>query len=95
MRPYISIAACAASALVLSLAPMSAAQAMSVGGCPPAGDFELVTVESLGITPDMASGLASLDGNGDGMTCIRFLTTSENSNGPIGIFRDNTVGATR
>jgi hypothetical protein len=32
-----------------------------------------------------------MSGNGDGMTCIRFLTTSENSNGPIGIFRDNTV----
>jgi hypothetical protein len=95
MRSYLSIAVCAASALVFALAPMSAAQAKSVGGCPPAGDFELVTVESLGITPDMASGIASLDGNGDGMTCIRFLTTSENSNSPIGIFRDNTVGTTR
>jgi hypothetical protein len=91
MKSYTSIAVCGASALVLALAPMSAAQAKAVGGCPPAGDFELVTVESLGITPDIASGIASLDGNGDGMTCIRFLSTSENSNGPTGIFRDNTV----
>lgn len=93
MKSFTAIAACGASALALALAPTSAAHAKSVGGCPPAGGFVLVTVESLGITPETASGIASLDGNGDGMTCIRFLRTSDNSNAPIGIFRDNTVRA--
>ena len=67
-----------------------AAVGKSVGGCPTGAGakFELVTVASLGITPETASGVPSLDGNGDGFTCIKPLP-----NQPAGtfIFRDNTV----
>jgi hypothetical protein len=65
------------------------AQAKSVGGCPPAGNWQLVTVESLDISPEVASGLASLDGNDDGWTCIKPLAIP----GAPGafVFRDNTV----
>ena len=67
-----------------------AAVGKSVGGCPQGGgaEFKLVTVESLGITPETATGIPSLDGNGDGLTCIKLLP-----NQPAGtfIFRDNTV----
>ena len=64
----------------------------SIGGCPPAGGWQLVTVESLGIPPDQAVGIASLDGNGDGLTCI--VPASAVPPAPISgaiIFRDNTV----
>ena len=60
-----------------------------LGGCPKGGNWELVTVESLGISPEEASGLASLDNNDDGWTCIRPLP-----NFPVEgtlIFRDNSV----
>ena len=71
------------------LAP-GAAVGKSVGGCPKgAGEkWELVTIASLGITPETATGIPSLDGNGDGLTCIKLLP-----NQPAGtfIFRDNTV----
>ena len=72
------------------LAP-GAAIGKSVGGCPKgAGEkWELVTVASLGITPETATGIPSLDGNGDGLTCIKPLP-----NHPVEgalIFRDNTV----
>jgi hypothetical protein len=58
----------------------------SIGGCPESssGKWELVTVESLGIPPEAATGIASLDGNGDGLTCIK-------PQGTGGVFRDNTV----
>ena len=63
------------------------AEAKSVGGCPPGGAFRLVSVEDLGIDPEVATGIPSLDGNQDGLTCIK----------PLGeegfIFRDNTVRA--
>jgi hypothetical protein len=36
-------------------------------------------VESLGITPETATGIPSLDGNRDALTCIRFLPVSEAS----------------
>ena len=74
----------AAVALVLfALAPTAGAK--STGGCPSGDNWQLVTVASLGFTD--TSGIASLDGNGDGLTCIKVL-----SNGPGGgVFRDNTV----
>ena len=67
------------------LAPGSAV-GKSVGGCPDSASekWELVTVESLRITPETATGIPSLDGNGDGLTCIK-------PKGEGGVFRDNTV----
>jgi hypothetical protein len=68
----------------------STAVGKSVGGCPDSASakWELVTVESLGIPPESATGLASLDGNGDGWTCIKPMPAF----GPGGfVFRDNTV----
>lgn len=80
-----SIATCLA---MLVFAPGASAKA--VGGCPVG--FELVTIQSLGISPETASGIPSLDGNGDALTCVVFLTVSENAtiSGAF-IFRDNTV----
>jgi hypothetical protein len=65
----------------------------SFGGCPPEGHWQLVTVESLGISPDEAIGIASLDGNRDGLTCIMPSNAAAPAptSGAI-IFRDNTVG---
>lgn len=75
---------------VVMLALVSGASAKTVGGCPP--NFELVTVASLGINPEEASGIPSLDGNDDGMTCIMPLRANERSVAAGGIvFRDNTV----
>jgi hypothetical protein len=39
----------------------SGAGTKTVGGCPI--KFELVTIESLGLTPEVASGIPSLDSN--------------------------------
>ena len=47
-------------------------------------------MRGLGLDPETASGIPSLDGNGDGWTCIMSL-----SNHPVEgafVFRDNTVG---
>ncbi len=69
--------------------PLSTASAKSTGNCPPGqAGYELIDVSELGITPETATGIPSLDGNGDGLTCIKPLP---NSDGNI-IFRDNTVG---
>jgi hypothetical protein len=60
-----------------------------LGECPKAGNWELVTVESLDISPETASGIPSLDNNDDGWTCIKTLP-----NFPVEgvfIFRDNSV----
>ena len=48
-----------------------------------------MTVESLGIPPDQASGIPSLDGNADGWTCAKYQPLG---NGFTALqFRDNTV----
>ena len=46
--------------------------------------------------PETASGIPSLDGNGDALTCVVYLTVSEHAtiSGAF-IFRDNTVRADR
>ncbi|MCA1707692.1 MAG: hypothetical protein LC808_32245, partial [Actinobacteria bacterium] len=75
---------------VVMLVLSSGASAEAVGGCP--ATFELVTVESLGITPETASGIPSLDGNGDALTCIMPSRANEHAVIAGGfIFRDNTV----
>jgi len=69
------------------------AAAKSIGGCPTGDSWQLVTVESLGIPEEEAVGIASLDGNRDGWTCI--TPNPANAAAPISgasIFRDNTVG---
>jgi hypothetical protein len=47
-------------------------------------------VASLGITPDLATGIPSLDGNRDGWTCTRPLSVPGLPEGAF-VFRDNTV----
>jgi hypothetical protein len=83
-------AAVAVLAATVVVAFPGAASAKSVGGCPTGDDWNLVTVKSLGIPPDTAVGLASLDGNEDGWTCIRPLEGPGIPEGAF-IFRDNTV----
>lgn len=68
------------------------AAAKTIGGCPSGDSWQLVTVESLGISEEQATGIPSLDGNLDGWTCISPLAA--NSAAPLAgafIFRDNTV----
>lgn len=78
--------------LVLLAIPVTGASAKSVGGCPDSTSqkWELVLVADLGINEEEAAGIPSLDGNGDGYTCIKPLPGH-----PAGpdtfIFRDNTV----
>jgi len=76
----------------ISLALPAGSAAKSLGGCPGGGAWQRVTVESLGITPEVASGIASLDGNRDGLTCIFAYPGADPSGSPGAfIFRDNTV----
>ena len=46
---------------------------------------------SLGITPETATGIPSLDGNQDGLTCINRLPNHPLIEDAF-VFRDNTVG---
>jgi hypothetical protein len=88
MRRSLRVTVMAASAAAL-LAAAPAAGAKSTGACPSGGDWTLASVADLGITPEEADGIPSLDGNGDGMTC-----TKPFSHGPLDggfAFRDNTV----
>jgi hypothetical protein len=75
-------------ALVFALmgASGTATNAKSIGDCPSGSNWQLVTVESLGIDEDTASGIPSLDGNADGWTCIKPLVKAGGF-----VFRDNTV----
>ena len=82
-----TLASAGVAAVVLAVLPSGAAQAKSVGSCPTQAGFVSVTVASLGLTPEMSEGFASLDGNGDGFTCIKPF-----ANNKYTIFRDNTVG---
>lgn len=76
----------AIAVVAAALLATGSAVGKSIGGCPESASakWELVTVESLGIPPEAATGIASLDGNGDGLTCIK-------PQGTGGVFRDNTV----
>ena len=88
MRRSLRATALAASAAAL-LAAAPAAEATSTGACPSGGAWTLTSIADLGITPEVASGIPSLDGNGDGRTCIKSF-----SHGPLAggfAFRDNTV----
>jgi len=83
----------AVAVLVTLLAiPVSSASGKSIGGCPTSASekWELVTVESLGIDPETASGIPSLDGNGDGYTCVKPMPNFPLGSGQF-VFRDNTV----
>jgi hypothetical protein len=88
MRFSIRATTAAALAVGASLVASTGAGATSTGSCPSGDSWTLVAVADLGIPPEEASGIPSLDGNGDGMTCIKPGPTP---NGPQLIFRDNTV----
>src|SRR5262245_8746257 len=85
-----------AIAVILLVMPVHGASAKSTGGCPNGSGekWVLASVAGLGIDPEVASGIPSLDGNGDGNTCIRkshgFEGTICNMEQRI-VFRDNTV----
>ena len=74
-------------AILLAFATVAMKASGPVGGCPKgSGDWELVVVAVVfpDVDPTILAGIPSLDGNGDGLTCIR----------PAGLsvtFRDNTV----
>ncbi len=89
--PRVCVGAGVTLALLLSLAT-GAAQAKSVGECPTGSGaaWTLVSVSELGIDPETAMGIPSLDGNGDGMTCIR-TPPQQSPLGELTLFRDNTV----
>ena len=80
----------AAPLVVAALFPATTG-ATSTGGCPAGDDWEKVTVASLNISPEEAMGIPSLDGNGDGLTCIHRLPRHPNIPDAF-VFRDNTVG---
>ncbi|MBA3431968.1 MAG: hypothetical protein H0U16_10885 [Actinobacteria bacterium] len=87
--------ACLSITAVLVLSAFSSgAAAKSTGACPKDGNWELVTLGSLGLTPGDATGIPSLDGNQDGLTCIKPLTPTNPAAPVVGgfVFRDNTVG---
>ena len=84
-----ALAVVGSSVLVLSLAA-SPAEAKSTGRCPLGGSWTLTSLADLGVDPEEAVGIPSLDGNADGYTCITRLIDPA---GGVIIFRDNTVGA--
>ena len=82
------LVAIAAVSMLLPSAPAFAAEGPPVGGCPTGhGQWQLLSLEELNISPETATGIPSLDGNDDGYTCIKPLPNNE----PFIIFRDNTV----
>jgi hypothetical protein len=79
------LGAAGAAALIAGL-PIAPAAAKSVGGCPaPESGFSLVAVSEV-----FPEGLEqpSLDGNGDGLTCIKLQVIQGVQ---YVVFRDNTV----
>ena len=89
MKRQIVVVLAVAAAVAL---PASSATAKSIGSCPTQGDYELTAVAELGITEEQALGIASLDGNGDGYTCIKPAPVPSQSVFYGGfLFRDNTV----
>ena len=78
------ISAVAATTLAVGAATTNAAG--PIGGCPRGGAWDLVLVADVfpDVDPSVLAGIPSLDGNGDGWTCIRPAGQSVS-------FRDNTV----
>ena len=74
------------AAMALAVATATPKAAGPIGGCPRGGAWELVLVAAVfpDVDPSVLAGIPSLDGNGDGWTCIRPA-------GPSVSFRDNTV----
>ena len=89
MRVPLRSAAVAAASVAALLAVAPTAGADSTGGCPSGADWTLTSLEDLGFPPGEATGIPSLDGNGDGFTCVKPFTVGKNSGGVV--FRDNTV----
>jgi hypothetical protein len=91
LRPRVILCTATAGAFALALAA-GTADARTIGGCPTGSgaEWQLATVESLGIDPETAMGIPSLDGNADGWTCIR-IPPQVSPLGELTLFRDNTV----
>ena len=88
-RVFLGIVVTGSAALALAPGP---AVGKSIGGCPSGSgaDWSLVLVSELGIDPETATGIPSLDGNQDGYTCIR-TSPQQSPLGELTLFRDNTV----
>ena len=78
---------CASPSSVLAQGKAKGHVNKTVGGCPHSGKWDLVSLGSLGL--DNAVGLPSIDGNGDGMTCVLVQALRNGKNGMV--FRDNNV----
>jgi len=87
MRHILAAAGSAALVVALTSAP---AAAKSIGSCPAGGGWVMASLTDLGIDPETADGIASLDGNADGYTCIKPLVHTGTD---VVVFRDNTVAA--
>ena len=82
------ISVCLASSVTFA-APLIAQDQKPIAGCPSGGGWILGTVEDFGIDPAIASGIPSLDGNNDGLTCGKLVVLG---NGFLALtFRDNNV----
>jgi hypothetical protein len=79
----------AAALCLAGLSFAAPASATSLGGCPSGGTWQQVRVVDV-LDPEFISGNPSLDGNGDGLTCIQYLLNHP-AGDDIFVFRDNTV----
>lgn len=79
----------AMTALVVPGPTAYAASGPPIGGCPDSQgqNWELVSLEDLNINPEVAAGIASLDRNADGFTCIKRMRNDP----AFFVFRDNTI----
>ena len=82
-------AASIAALCLVGLSFAAPANRRPAGGCPSGGTWQLVRAVDV-IDPEFISGFPSLDGNGDGLTCIQYLPNHP-AGSDIFVFRDNTV----
>jgi hypothetical protein len=73
-------------ALMATFGVRSADAAQPVGGCPPG--YELVTVKYVVKNAPLEEPDPSMDGNGDGYTCLKILDTGS---GTRATWHDNTL----
>ena len=72
---------------VASMTMVAVAAGKPVAGCPRGGQWQLVTMASLGLPA--GNGIPSADGNGDGWTCAWFQDLGNDLTAVV--FRDNNV----
>jgi hypothetical protein len=78
---------CAASSEVLAQGNRKGSANRPVAGCPLNARWELISLESIGLSG--AVGLPSIDGNGDGWSCAFFQDLGHGQTGVV--LRDNNV----